>query len=219
MKRIALASVTLNAVNPMTEYLRDNAPGAKTVNYLDSYLLEKVGKEGMTDAAMGRMFQMLVKACEDGADGIVITCTIFSPYVEHFSKLLSVPIVCPDGAMLEALARSEGKKAIICTFEGTVDTTRNMYESCCERVGVGKKVDIHTVPDAYAAAQRGDMAKCNEIVLQKVKELDEKYDQISLAQISMSGAIRGYQPVHAQLYTSPASAYQALTELMEKKEN
>ncbi|MCD8083055.1 MAG: aspartate/glutamate racemase family protein, partial [Clostridiales bacterium] len=210
------SSVTLTAFNPMTEYLLDNAPEVRTVNYLDSYLQEKVGKEGMTDAAMGRMFQMLVKACEDGADGIVLTCTVFSPYVEYFSKLLSVPMVCPDRAMLEALARSEGKKAIICTFERTVDTSRNMYESCCEKIGAGKEVDMYMAPDAYAAAQRGDMAKCNEIVLQKVKELDERYDQIALAQISMSGAIRGYHPTHAQLYTSPASAYRALLQLMEK---
>jgi hypothetical protein len=44
MKRIALVSVTLNAVNPMTKYLMEQAADLTVVNYLDSYLLEKVSK-------------------------------------------------------------------------------------------------------------------------------------------------------------------------------
>ena len=44
-KQIALVSVTLNAVNPMTEYLSGRDPELHLVNYLDSYLLEKVGTE------------------------------------------------------------------------------------------------------------------------------------------------------------------------------
>ena len=49
-KQIALVSVTLNAVNPMTEYLSSRDPELHLVNYLDSYLLEKVGNEGGINA-------------------------------------------------------------------------------------------------------------------------------------------------------------------------
>lgn len=58
---------------------------------------------------------------------------IFSPYVEYFSALLSKPVVCPDGAMLDAVAGKEGKTAIICTFTETVETTKNMYYSYCRK--------------------------------------------------------------------------------------
>ena len=81
-KQIALVSVTLNAVNPMTEYLSGRDPELHLVNYLDSYLLEKVGNEGgINDSSVRRMFDMLSTACADGADGVILTCTIFSPYV------------------------------------------------------------------------------------------------------------------------------------------
>ena len=100
-KQIALVSVTLNAVNPMTEYLSSRDPELHLVNYLDSYLLEKVGNEGgINDSSVRRMFDMLSTACADGADGVILTCTIFSPYVQYFSGLLSRPVVCPDGACL-----------------------------------------------------------------------------------------------------------------------
>ena len=87
-KQIALVSVTLNAVNPMTEYLSSRDPELHLVNYLDSYLLEKVGNEGgINDSSVRRMFDMLSTACADGADGVNLPCTIFSPYVQYFSGL------------------------------------------------------------------------------------------------------------------------------------
>ena len=64
MAKIALVSVTLNAVNPMTDYFRKKDPDVEIRNYLDSYLLEKVKKEGgINDACMRRMFDMLSTAC------------------------------------------------------------------------------------------------------------------------------------------------------------
>lgn len=213
MKKIALVNVTLNAVNPMTEYLSDYAEEVTVMNYLDSQLLENVRKAGMiTDESMGRMFQMLTKACVDGADGIILTCTIFSPYVDLFCRLLSVPIICPDGAMLDTVSQSGGKTAILCTFEGTVETTRNLYYSYCEKNGRPKEVDMIVIPEAYAAANSGDMALSNYLILNKVKELDEQYNKLVLAQISMSGAVAEYISRHAVIYTSPASAYHAILE-------
>lgn len=88
MKKIALLSITLNAVNPMTNYLLSK-PDITVVNYLDSYLSEKIKRDGaINDDSMGRLLQMLALACRDGADGIILTCTVFSPYVESVSKFV-----------------------------------------------------------------------------------------------------------------------------------
>jgi len=42
MATVALVSVTLNAVNPMTGFLRKADPALKIDNYLDGHLMEKV---------------------------------------------------------------------------------------------------------------------------------------------------------------------------------
>lgn len=213
MKHIALVSVTLNAVNPMTDYFREKEPGIKIDNYLDSHLLEKVRDEGgISDAAMKRMFHMLSTACEDGAEGVLLTCTIFSPYADYFSRLLSKPIICPDRAMLETVAQRAGRTAILCTFPGTVDTTRAMYFDCCRRAGTDEAVDMTVLEDAYLAAGKGDFAVHDRIIQEKARELDGQYDHIVFAQISMARAAKGLMLQHAQVYTSPDSAYQALRE-------
>jgi len=209
--KIALVSVTLNAVNPMTDYFREKDPDIEIRNYLDSYLLEKVKLDGgINDESMKRMFDMLATACRDKADGVLLTCTIFSPYARYFSELLSKPVVCPDRAMLEEVAAKEGKTAILCTFTGTVDTTRNLYYECRRNSGREENVDMIVLPEAYEAAARGDFKVHDEVIRSKVRELDGQYDNLVLAQISMARAAKGLKTEHAVLYTSPDSAYQAI---------
>lgn len=218
MEKIALVSVTLNAVNPMMEYFKQKDEAFEIRNYLDSYLLQKVNEEGgINDSSMKRMFQMLANACEDGAAAVLLTCTIFSPFAEHFGALLSKPIICPDGAMLNSVAQREGKTAILCTFSGTIDTTRNLYMSYRVRHGKSEEVDMHLVHGAWEAVQKGDMVQFDKAIQDKVKQLDAEYDQIVLAQISMARAVKGFATDHARLYTSPDSAYEAVREALLEK--
>ena len=218
MAVIALTSVTLNAVNPMTDFLRERDPSLKVRNYLDSYLLEKVGKEdGVNDASVKRMFDLVATAADDGADAILITCTIFSPYAEVFSKVLSKPVVSPDQAMLDAVAAKNGKTAIICTFIGTVEIARKMYQSRCRAAGVPDDVDLYVADGALDALNEGDWDTFHERIRKKVRELDAEYDNIVLAQISMAGAARGMELQHAALFCSPESAYQTVRSLLEHR--
>lgn len=206
-KMIALVNATFNAVNPMTDYMKKHGKEYRTVNYLDGFLMDKIRKEGyISDSSVERMVGMLAKACQDGASGIIMTCTIFSAYEPYFNKIFSVPIICPDGAMHDAVSRLGGKTAIICTFEGTVETTRNQYFEYCEKNGMPRQVDMYAVPEAFEAIQAGDTETCIRLVQEKVHELDEAYDQIVLAQISMAGAAENLVTKHARVFTSPASA-------------
>ncbi len=217
MKQIALVSVTLNAVKPMMDCLQKTNPAVQVVNYLDSYLLKKVEKDQgvITDQSMGRMFDMLVKACADGAECIIMTCTIFSPYAEYFAKLLSVPIICPDGAMLDTVAKAGGKTAIICTFSGTVETTKSVFFDYQRKNGKAETVDMHLASEAFQAAQAGEMERHDRIIREKINELDAHYDHIVLAQITMAKAAEGLDSLkHARLWTSPRSAVEAAMRLL-----
>ncbi len=218
-KNVALVSITINAVDPMTEYIRKHVPELQPVNYLDGFLMEKVRKEGgISDASMGRMTRMLSTACEDGNEGIIITCTVFSPYQPALQQLFSVPVICADAAMLDRLAVQTGRTAIICTFEGTVDVTRNSYYKYRRLHGMPEEVDMYPVPAAFQAAQRGDLQASNALIAEKIKELDEQYDQIALAQISMAGAADLVSLRHAKLFTSPECALEQLKEALEGKQ-
>ena len=215
-KQIALVSATFNAVNPMMDYIAKNVPYIKPVNYLDGYMMEKIGKEGITDECKLRIMDLITRACNDGADGIILTCTIFSLYQPYFEKIFSCPIVTPDGAMLDAVSRLSGRTAILCTFEGTMETTKTNYlrykakNKAAGDEDEDEAPDMYLIPEAYEAMQSGHAAESYQYIQRKVMELDSLYDYIVLAQISMSGAAEGLVTNHAKVFTSPSSAVNAI---------
>lgn len=210
-KQIALVSATFNAVNPIMNYIHNNVPYVKPVNYLDGYLMDKIGQEGISDDAKRRIMDLIARACDDGADGIILTCTIFSLYQPYFSEIFSRPIITPDGAMLDSVSRLSGRTAIICTFEGTVKTTRENYYKYRSKNNMPEdEVDMYTVPEAYEAIQNGNIEESYKYIRAKINELDDMYDYIVLAQISMAGAAEGFKTKHAKVFTSPSSAVNAI---------
>lgn len=213
-KQIALVSATFNAVNPITDYIRKHFPYIKPVNYLDGYLMDKIQQEGITDEAKLRIMDLISRACGDGADGIILTCTIFSLYQPHFSGIFSKPIITPDGAMLDEVSKLSGRKAILCTFDGTVETTHKNYVKYCRMNNMPEDVDMYAVPDAFKAIQEGRIEESYAIIREKIRELDSLYDCIVLAQISMAGAAEGTKTSHAEIFTSPASAVGAIMRLV-----
>lgn len=215
MKKIALVSITLNAVNPMTKYL-STQKDVQILNYLDSYIMEKVRINGkVTDDCMRRMLNMISSACEDGADGIIITCTMFSKYVEEFSRLFSVPIIGADVAMMDLVGSKGGKTAMLCTFSKTVEPSTNLLKSYFEKYNKEYEITTYVLVDAYKEAENQNIELHNKIIKNKIEELDKEYDNIVLAQISMADAAIDAETKNAKLYTSPFAAYNKLTSIIE----
>lgn len=216
MKKLALVSVALNAVNPMMECIAKADGDVRVRNYLDTCLLEKVGEDKgkISHESMGRMLDMLVKAASDGGQCIIMTCTIFSPYAERFSGIFGLPVICPDGAMPDRVAKAGGKTAIICTFHGTVETTKAMFLQYQRKNGKEEAADMFVAPEAFRAAQISDMETHDQVIRRKISELDGFYDNIVLAQISMARAAKGVKMSHARLWTSPQSAVETAMNYM-----
>ncbi len=210
MKQIALVSVTLNAANPMTEFLASN-PEYSVQNYLDSYILSKVRADGtITDDLVRRMFTMLSHACEDGADGIIVTCTIFSAYIDSFSNVLSVPSVAADVAMMEQAGRVGGNTALLCTFPGTRDISTNLLDRYMKANGKPYAITSFVLEDAYIRANTGDLKGHDQIIMDKIREIDGQFDNIVIAQMSMAQAATQVTDAKSEIFTSPKSALDAL---------
>lgn len=214
MKKIALLSITLNAVNPMTNYLLSK-PDITVVNYLDSYLSEKIKRDGViNDDSMGRLLQMLALACRDGADGIILTCTVFSPYVERFQSLFSVPVIGADTAMFDAVGRHGGSTALLCTFEATLVPSKNQLTASYLKNSSEGEIKVFWLEDAYNALQQQDLKNHNDCIIRQARLLDGCYDNIVFAQISMAEAAAGLTLEKSRVFTSPQAAYEQLLKQM-----
>lgn len=217
MKKIALVNITPNCIGPMLNTVK-KFEDIKAIQYMDSTILDEIRSEGyITDRCMGRMLSMITKACVDQAEGIVLTCTMFSKYVETFRTLFSVPIIGADVAMMEQAGKRGGKYALLCTFKGTKEPSETLLKKYCECSGKEFSLDTYVLEDAYVEAQQGNLKRHNEIIKEKIEALDKTYDNIVLAQMSMADAVDMAEVSHAKIYTSPQSALETIQEMTGRK--
>ncbi|GHV36977.1 hypothetical protein FACS1894187_12650 [Synergistales bacterium] len=218
MKQVGIISVTLNAVNPLMKYLRENNngdEGFKVLNYLDEGLQELVQKEGrITEKCITRMVNLIYNAVDDGADVILLSCTVFSPYVERLKNLFSIPITSADIAMLEQAVKLNKKTAILCTFPVTVETSTKLFRAAQDRIGIKNEMEIFLLTEAADAIKIGDKVAHDQIIADKANSLSTEYELIVLAQISMAEASKLLDKCSIPVLTSPQSAIIALKEVL-----
>jgi Asp/Glu/hydantoin racemase len=217
MKRIALISVTLNAVNPLAKLFAKHTKDFEVKNYLDEGLQALVAREGgVTDKSLSRMFALIGKASLDGAEAVLLTCTVFSPYVERFNTLFSIPVIGVDAAMLDEAAGFNKKTAVLCTFPATMKSSPEMFKRGAEHHGVNPPVDFFLVEDAAQALKKEGKEAHDKIIAEKALSLEKDYDLIVLAQISMAGAAELLLNCTKPVLTSPESALRACMDLLKK---
>jgi hypothetical protein len=211
MKKVGMISVTLNAVNPMMHLLLQRTDSFEVINYLDEGLQKLVGQEGgLTDRSISRMIAIIAKAVNDGAEIVLLTCTVFSPLVERFNALFSIPIISVDGAMLDEAVRMNKSTAILCTFPATVQTSLQIFQDAAKRHGINPAVDVFLLEDAMKAIKGGNKTDHDCMIAEKADELSDSYDLIVLAQISMAEAKLRMKNHGKPVLTSPESALKAL---------
>lgn len=219
MKKVALVSITLNAVGPMME-VSSQLPDIEIRNYLDSYLSEKIKSDGkIMDETMGRMLNLLTHACRDGADGIILTCSVFTPYVETFQKLLSIPVIGADFAMLKKVAETGGETVVLCTFKAALKPSEEMLKNLYRENNKANKLSVYWLEDAYEAAQKQNFKLHDELIQTKVREIDGTVENIVLAQISMANAVVGMSGNKSRIFTSPQAAFARILEIIRIRED
>ena len=214
MKKVGMISVTLNAVNPMMELFAEKTGFRMSfdlLNYLDEGLQRLVAQEGkVTDKSKGRIIALIETAIQDGAEIILLTCTVFSPIVGLLNELFSVPIISVDSTMLDKAAAMNKSTAILCTFPATVETSRLIFKAAAEKYGVDPIVDIFLLEDAAKAISSGNKEEHYRIIAREAEKMSARYDLIVLAQISIAGAKSYIKDCSKPVLTSPESAMEAL---------
>ncbi|HSP48126.1 MAG TPA: aspartate/glutamate racemase family protein [Clostridiaceae bacterium] len=216
--KLGIVSVTLNAVNPLVQFLHSEHGEIEYLNYLDSGLIERVNRDkSISDTSMERMKTLIRNAKSDGVDGVLLTCTVFSPYVEDFSAEIGIPVIAADRAMIELALDSGRKTAILYTFPSTRTSTLSLIQNV--ETSRGEKLDheLVFVENAFEALQKGSHDLHDRLIADKVSTLHESFGLIVLAQISMIGATKLIER-DTPVLTSPSSALSALRIRLKAKE-
>ncbi|MBT2730365.1 Asp/Glu/hydantoin racemase [Bacillus sp. ISL-75] len=217
--RIGLIHATMNSVQPILEAFKNHAPQVTVVNFMDESLIFELNETGFVTKNMARRLLNLVeKAVMCGVDGILLTCSSFTPVVAEISHLFDVPMLSADLSMLEKAVDMGTRIGVIATIEAAGPTTATILEKISlERQ---KDVTIKTVviPEAFKALQKGDRTKHDELIHREVLELTMDCDVILFSQFSMARAIETLDITTTPILTSPEISVKSIVAEISKRE-
>lgn len=191
---IALISATPAAIGPATSAFAERFPAATLWNILDDRLLIDADLAGgVTPELEARMLRLIAHARSEGAEGILLTCSIYGPVAHKVAPQAAIPIYAADDAAFDLLLESDAKQVLVlaATATGLADTETRLSQSAAARntiIGIEGRV----APGAFAAAGAGDLGALLESLLSTVAEFGAGADAILLAQYSLT-------PVAAEL--------------------
>jgi Asp/Glu/hydantoin racemase len=212
MSRIALIHAVSVAMAPVHDAFRQLWPEAECVDILDTSLSRDRERDGeLTQAMIGR-FLMLAKYAEDnGAAGILFTCSAFGAAIEQAAAKASVPVLKPNEAMFEAALASGKRLGMLATFAPSV---AGMEQEFREIAGKQATINSFCVPGAMKALQAGDAAEHDQLVAIAAPRFAD-YDAVLLAHFSTSRAASAVRAaVRCPVLTAPGAAVTKLKEMI-----
>jgi Asp/Glu/hydantoin racemase len=208
--KVGLVHATLAAVQPMVDALRRHAPHVVPMHFLDEGLLPLVNRVGLNADSVGELRRLVARAEASGVDGVLLSCSAYSPCVPELRGGFSVPVVSVDEAMVREAVGLGRRIGVVATVEAAGPTTRHLIEQCAAEAGRSVDVQVRVSPEAFAALNRGAGARHDALVRAEIEALLPESDVIVLAQISMARAVEGVRGWEKPVLTSAETSIRAL---------
>jgi len=213
--RIALIHAVPMAIAPVAAAFDAQWPEAERINLLDDSLsVDRQRAGALTPAIAARIAALADYARACAADGILYTCSAFGAAIEAVARASAIPVLKPNEAMFEDALATGRRIGMLATFPPSVAGMKAEFRA---QAGTsGATIATICVPDAMAAAQRGDMATHNALLAAAAQRPEAQgFDALMLAQFSMAPACAAVQAVaRCPVLTSPASAVRRLKQAL-----
>lgn len=219
--RIAVISAVPTAIAPANAALTARIPDAQIWNILDDRLLEDAADAGgLTPALRARMDALIDHALAGGADGLLLTCSLYGAVARARAASEAVPILAPDDAAFDDVL-AEGFTSILVVSpkqSALEDTLARITAAAATRGASAPELAGVAVESAHNAATSGPEALAREIAV-AIESVSTRFDAVLLAQYSLAPAaplLR--EQLAAPLFSTPSSAAELLASRLDGAE-
>ncbi|MEQ7739309.1 aspartate/glutamate racemase family protein, partial [Escherichia coli] len=176
------------AIPPATGAFQEIFPEATLWNLLDDRLLSDATEQGgVTEALAERMARLIRHAEAEGADGILLTCSMYGPVAEKLAAETSIPLYAPDASAFQAaLEGSYQRILILASAKGPLDDAVERFNQAAAQAGRGLEVAGLVAEGAAAAATAGNQEQLVHALHSACTQHSSGYDAVLLAQYSLS---------------------------------
>lgn len=208
----------MNSVQPILNAFQVHAPQVTLVNFMDESLIFELNETGtVTKDMTRRLLNLVEKAAKSNVDGILLTCSSFTPVVAEISHLFDIPILSADLNMLEKAVDMTTRIGVIATVDAAGPTTEKLLEKISFEKQKDITIDTVVINEAFTALQNGDRTKHDKLIHQKVLELSSICEVIIFAQFSMARALETMDFISVPILTSPEISVKSIVAEISKK--
>jgi Asp/Glu/hydantoin racemase len=225
---VAMVHATPAAIAPAVAAFTERFPEAGLWHLLDDRLVtDAEAAGGLVAPLRRRMLSLIGHAIAGGADGVLLTCSMYGPVARLAGQLWERPVAGSDEAMYQrVLAERPARVAVLGSLETAVaDSTARLREALAAGADGGPGTEVVGVlcPGAAAAARAGDGAALLASLRSAAGPLAGEVDVVLLGQYSLSGAQRQLESaLEVPVWSPPHAAADLLRRLLgpaQPKEN
>lgn len=221
MEKIAIVYTSMGGlINTMKKEFSEMMPDYQVCHIADDSLIQEVIEAGrVTECVRRRMMCYFQAAAELKPCVIVSACSSVGEVAEEADKMLKVPVIRIDHAMIQK-ALQEGKRiGVIASLETTiVPTISSIQHLAAEN---NRKVEIvgKVAEGAYAANCQGNTELHDSLVTEAARSIKNDVDVLILAQGSMARMEMPLRNITGlSVYSSPGLCVKEVRDLIKKEE-
>lgn len=214
-KKVVIIHTSLVSHAALNNLFKEIMPDVKVHNIVDDSLLDEVKTVGhVTPKIIGRMVEYFKAAESIGADLIFNQCSSVGEAAQIAAKCVNIPMLRIDQPMAEKAVNLGKRIAVVGTVTSTMEPSCHIVQQMAEKHQ--KQVDVvpYVIDGALDLLMTEGQARHNQFVLEKLKEIQQHFDVIVLAQGSMAVLEPELHQISIPVLTSPRLAVESVKELL-----
>lgn len=202
---IAMIHATPTAIGPAVGAFAEAFPAAQPWHLMDDRLAGDADRAGALTAPLRRRMLALIEyAVDGGADGVLLTCSMYGQVTTLARQLTERPVDGSDEAMLERVAADRPARiGLLASLASALPDSEERLRAVLEQAGVKAELLGALAPSAAEAARAGDQAALVDALLAAAASMAGRVDAVMLCQYSLAGARAGLEAALGVAVYSP----------------
>jgi|LSQX01.1.fsa_nt_gb Asp/Glu/hydantoin racemase len=217
-KKIAVIHTSLVIRESIDSEIKRVIPDATICNIIEeTWLKDVMEKGGITPNIIKRMCLYVQAAEAMGANVILNACSSVGEAFSIARKTVNIPTVKIDEPMAEIAVTEGNKIAVFGTVATTLTPSCRLIEETARNMNKEVEVTAYLIDGAFKVlSEENNSEKHNQMVLEKIHEVEANHDVIVLAQASMTILASHLQDLGKPVLYSLETGIQRVKEILEQ---
>ncbi|AKS31873.1 aspartate/glutamate racemase family protein [Mycolicibacterium goodii] len=187
MQRLGIVHTVSQLAPTFAELAGELLPGVELAVIADELLLKRTVCDGAIDVVTRtRLHGHVAALAEFGVDAVLVTCSSVGGVADEIALRTAIPVVRVDRPMAERAITLGQRIGVLATLPTTLAPTTELVGTAARGAGRDVEVVSRLCDGAFAALERGERQRHDEIIAEELDRLAGEVDVVVLAQASMA---------------------------------